>query len=106
MQRAGLALPLPNYSVEAETNKDGHFELEVRDTKQGLVTLVAQKQGYTTCSLLRGKRSARSASMKDVATPAPHIGKMTFPGMANTGARGRPTASHYLSASSEGHLLY
>src|SRR5215471_9565877 len=78
MQRAGLALPLPNYSVEAETNKDGHFELEVRDTKQGLVTLVAPKQGYTTCSLLWGKRSARSASMKDVATPAPHIGKWLF----------------------------
>jgi hypothetical protein len=48
---AGVRVSLPNDNVETETNTDGYFEFDIRETKQGIVKLVAQKQGYTTVRL-------------------------------------------------------
>jgi hypothetical protein len=48
---AGVGVTLPDYNVETETSQDGHFELEVTDTNQKAVALVAQKKSYATVRL-------------------------------------------------------
>jgi len=48
---SSVRIALPEYHVEAKTNDEGRFELQVDAEGQRNVELVAQKQGYQTARL-------------------------------------------------------